>query len=244
MAIIKSVDVVIGGLISNGGEKVFQVVLRSLIIYTATMVSIRLMGRRQIGELQPSEFAITIIISNIATISIEDLDIPLAFGIVPMVIIVIIDVLVSYVGLKNRNFRKLVSGKPKVIISNGVIDQVQLKKLRYTIDDIMESLRGQGIFDLSEVQLAIVETTGKISFYQKYRSRNVTNEDLNLSRVTTNPPALIVSDGILLDLALKSVNLSKEWLSERLKQEKLQVEDVFIMTADPTGKVFICPKDK
>lgn len=206
------------------------------------MLSIRLMGRRQIGELQPSEFAITIIISNIATISIEDLDIPLMFGILPMITIVIIDVLVSYVGLKNRNFRKLISGKPKVIITNGEIDQVQLNKLRYTIDDVMESLRGQGIFDLSEVQFAIVETTGKISFYQKYQNRNVTNEDLNLQKITTNPPALIISDGILLELALKSVNLSKDWLSRILKQKNLKIEDIFIMTADPTGKVYIIPK--
>lgn len=221
----------------------YQIALRSLIIYTATMLSIRLMGRRQIGELQPSEFAITIIISNIATISIENLDIPLMFGIVPMIIIVIIDVLVSYIGLKSRNFRKMISGKPKVIITNGKIDQVQLNKLRYTIDDVMESLRGQGIFDLSEIQFAIVETTGKISFYQKYQSRNVTNEDLHLQSVTTNPPTLIISDGILLDLALKSVNLTKDWLLQKLSEKNLKIEDIFLMTADPTGKVFIIQKE-
>lgn len=221
----------------------YQIAIRSIIIYTATMLSIRLMGRRQIGELQPSEFAITIIISNIATISIEDLDIPLIFGIVPMIIIVIIDVLVSYIGLKSRNFRKLVSGKPKVIINNGVIDQVQLNKLRYTIDDVMESLRGQGIFDLSEVQFAIVETTGKISFYQKYQSRNVTNKDLNLNHNTVNPPTLIISDGIFLDFALKSVNLTEKWLSQKLKEKNLKIEDIFIMTADPSGKTFIIPKN-
>ena len=167
----------------------YQVAMRSLIIYTATMFAIRLMGRRQIGELQPSEFAVTIIISNIATISIENSDIPLMFGIIPMTIIVAIDVFVSYIGLKNRTFRKLISGKPKVIIKDGKIDQVQMRKLRYTIDDIMESLRGEGIFDLNEVQFAIVETTGKISFYQKYDSRPVTNGDLNLNKQSIDPPS-------------------------------------------------------
>jgi uncharacterized membrane protein YcaP (DUF421 family) len=160
-----------------------------------------------------------------------------------MATIVIIDVLVSYVGLKHRRFRKFISGKPKVIISNGKIDQVQLRRLRYTIDDVMESLRGQGIFDLSEVQYAIAETTGKISFYQKYPSRTTTNEDLNLQKPTNDPPVLIISDGVLLELALKTVHLTQEWLIERLEQEHLQIKDVFIMTADTNGKVCIIPKD-
>lgn len=221
----------------------YEVAIRSIIIYTATMIAIRLMGRRQIGELQPSEFAVTIIISNIATISIENVDIPLIFGVIPMIIIVAIDVLVSYIGLKNRSFRKWVSGKPKIIIKDGEIDQVQMKKLRYTIDDIMESLRGEGIFDLSEVQFAIVETTGKISFYQKHLNRNVTNEDLNIQEKSINPPSLIISDGIFLDFALKSVKLSEDWLYKTLNEKKLKVEDIFIMTADPNGKTFIVTKN-
>lgn len=220
----------------------YQVAIRSLIIYTATMLAIRLMGRRQIGELQPSEFAVTIIISNIATISIENIDMPLMFGIVPMIIIVAIDVLVSYVGLKNRTFRKWVSGKPKVIIKDGQIDQAQVRKLRYTIDDIMESLRAEGIFDLSEIQFAIVETTGKISFYQKYSNRPTTNEDLNIDKKSIDPPSLIISDGILLDFALQSTKLSKEWLLKTLNEKNLKVEDIFLMTADCNGKTFIITK--
>ena len=220
----------------------YQVAMRSLIIYTATMFAIRLMGRRQIGELQPSEFAVTIIISNIATISIENSDIPLMFGIIPMTIIVAIDVFVSYIGLKNRTFRKLISGKPKLIIKDGKIDQVQMRKLRYTIDDIMESLRGEGIFDLNEVQFAIVETTGKISFYQKYDSRPVTNGDLNLNKQSIDPPSLIISDGVLLDVALNSIKRSKQWVLNTLKEKNLNVKDVFIMTVDCNGKTFIVTK--
>lgn len=220
----------------------YQVIIRSIIIYTATMISIRLMGRRQIGELQPSEFAVTIIVSNIATISIENIDIPIWFGIIPMLIIVAIDVIVSYMGLNSRSFRKWVSGRPKIIIKDGIIDQNQLKKIRYTIDDLMESLRGEGIFDLEDVQFAIVETTGKISFYQKYSARNVTNQDINLQSNSTNPPMVVISDGKLIPSALDTLKLSEDWLLKTITEKHLKVEDIFIMTADDGGKFYIAEK--
>jgi uncharacterized membrane protein YcaP (DUF421 family) len=206
------------------------------------MVSIRLMGRRQIGELQPSEFAVTIIVSNIATISIENIDIPIWFGIVPMLMIVAIDVIVSCIGLKSRGFRKWVSGKPKIIIKDGIIDQQQLKKIRYTIDDLMESLRGEGIFNIDEVQFAIVETTGKISFYQKYSARNVTNQDANIQGKSIDPPMVVISDGKMIPNALKMLNLSQEWLLKTITEKNLKVQDVFIMTADSNGLVYLAPK--
>ena len=220
----------------------YEVAIRSIIIYTATMVSIRLMGRRQIGELQPSEFAETIIVSNIATISIENIDLPLSFGIIPMLLIVAIDVIVSYIGLNSRRFRKWVSGRPKIIIQNGVIDQKQLRKIRYTIDDLMEALRGEGIFNLDDVQYAIAETTGKISFYQKFSSRNVTNEDMNLKGVSDNPPMVIISDGKLIKSALSTINLSEDWLFNTLTEKNLKIQDIFIMTADSNGKLYIAEK--
>lgn len=220
----------------------YQVIMRSIIIYTATMVSIRLMGRRQIGELQPSEFAVTIIVSNIATLSIENIDMPLSFGIVPMLIIVAIDVIVSIVGLNSRSFRKWVSGRPKIIIQNGIIDQHQLKKIRYTIDDLMESLRGEGIFNLEDVQFAIVETTGKISFYQKYSARNVTNEDINLKSNSNNPPMVVISDGQLVSSALDTLKLTQDWLLRTITEKNLKLKDIFLMTADNTGKFYIVEK--
>lgn len=220
----------------------YQVIVRSVVIYTATMVAIRLMGRRQIGELQPSEFAVTIIVSNIATISIENVDIPVWFGIVPMLVIVTIDVIVSCIGLKSRGFRKWVSGRPKVIIRDGIIDQRQLRSIRYTIDDLMESLRGEGIFNIDEVQFAIVETTGKISFYQKYSARNVTNQDINLQGTSVDPPVVVVSDGKMVPSALESLKLSQEWLLKTLTERNLKVRDVFIMTADSSGLVYLAPK--
>lgn len=222
----------------------YAVAIRSIILYGATMVSIRCMGRRQIGELQPSEFAITILISNIATVAIENIDQPLSYGIIPMLIIVLIDILVSYIGLKNRWFRKWISGRPKIIVYNGKIDQTQLKRLRYTIDDLMESMRGQGIFNLEEIQYAIAETTGKISFYQKYPYRTTTNQDLNLNhgQSSINPPIVIVSDGKFIESTFNTLNLSKDWLYTLLDEKHLTIQDIFLMTADDLGNTNIVTK--
>jgi uncharacterized membrane protein YcaP (DUF421 family) len=200
------------------------------------MVAIRLMGRRQIGELQPSEFAVTMVVSNLATLTIEDTRMPISYGLVPMLSIVAIDVLVSWVGLKSPKFRKLLSGKPKVIISNGVVDQSQLRKIRYTIDDLMEALRGEGVFNVEDVQYAIAETTGKVTVYPKYYARGVTNQDLNLSSKDVDPPRVIISDGVLLTNALEDLKLSKQWVLGVLNSKHLTVKDVFLMTCDPERK--------
>ena len=141
--------------------------LRAFILYVLVIFSVRLMGKRQIGELQPSELVITILVSNIATLPIEDINLPILTGIIPIVSLVCFDVIMSSVTLKFKKVRRIVSGNPRIIVINGKIDQVAMKQLRYSLDDLMESLREQGIFDITEVQYAIVETTGKISVLQK-----------------------------------------------------------------------------
>lgn len=219
-----------------------SIVVRSLVAYGATMVSIRLMGRRQIGELQPSEFAVTMIVSNLATLSIENVEVPTTYCIVPMLSIVAIDVVVSWVGLKSRSFRKWVSGKPKVIVRNGVIDQTQLRRVRYTIDDLMEALRGEGIFNVEDVQYAIAETTGKVTVYPKYYARGVTNQDLQLDGKSLDPPMVVISDGRLLLHALSTLNLSEEWVLSVLTAKHLTVKDVFLMTADTTKHYYLAVK--
>ena len=127
---------------------------------------------------------------------------------------------------------------------NGKIDQAQLKRLRYTIDDLMESMRGQGIFNLEEIQYAIAETTGKISFYQKYPYRTTTNQDLNLNygQSSINPPIVIVSDGKFIESTFNTLNLSKDWLYTLLDEKHLTIQDIFLMTADDLGNTNIVTK--
>ena len=208
------------------------VFFRAMILYIIIIISMRLMGKRQIGELQPSELVITILMSNIATLPIEDVNIPMIMGVVPIFTLVCLDVIMSHLSLISSKFRRAISGSPKIIIADGKIDQVQMKKLRFTIDDLMESLRSSQVFDIAEVQLAIVETTGKISVYQKQDFQPCTPKDLGMDKKNKNPPQLVIDDGDVVDNALKFLGLSRDWLFDILNKENCNAEDIFIMTAD------------
>lgn len=209
--------------------------VRSIILYVLIIFSVRLMGKRQIGELQPSELVVTILVSNIATLPLEDPSLPIMMGIVPILVLVCLDVLMSGATLKSRRLRGLVSGTPKVIIRDGTVDQKQLKSLRFSIDDVMESLRAYNIFDVSQVQFALVETTGKISVYQKFPFQNVDPEMLKLKGKSANPPAVIIDDGVLIEQALVSIKHGQGWLDALLAQKQLTCAEVFLLTADEDG---------
>ena len=131
-------------------------VIRTFILYIVVIFSVRFMGKRQIGQMQPTELVITILISNIATISLENTDAPLTTGIVPILFLISFEVIMSVITLRYQKFRYLVSGTPQIIIKNGTLDQKKLKALRMSVDDLLESLREMNIFDISEVQFAVI----------------------------------------------------------------------------------------
>ena len=202
--------------------KMLIIMIRTVILYTVIILMMRLMGKKQLGELQPSELVTTILISNIATLSIEDPTIPMLIGIVPILMIVCIDVLMSVIMLKSPRFRRLVTGSPRVIISGGKIDRKELEKLRYTIDDVLEAMREQEIFDITEVRYAIVETTGKINFYK-------------MSDGDTDPPCIVVKDGVIERSGAESSGLGEKRIREILKDNKTRLRDVFLMTVSGNG---------
>ncbi|MGN1133577.1 MAG: DUF421 domain-containing protein [Oscillospiraceae bacterium] len=219
------------------------VFFRSVILYILIIFAMRFMGKRQLGELQPSELVITILMSNIATLPIEDTNIPMIMGVVPIFTLVCLDVFMSHLTLVSRKFRKVVSGSPKIIISNGKVDQKQMKNLRLTIDDLMEALRSQQIFDITEVQLATVETTGAISVYQKCEYQPCTPDVMNIKTQNSNPPQLIIDDGEIANEALDFLGLDNKWLESVLKKEKCKTEDVFIMTANDSKEYTLIRKE-
>ena len=207
------------------------ITIRTILIYLLIVFSLRLMGKKQLGELQPSELVTTIMISNIATLALEDSAMPMLMGVVPILMIVSLDVILSGIMLKSRRIRKIFSGTPKVIISNGIIDQGQLKNLRYTLDDVAEAMREQGIFDISQVQYAIVETNGKINFLQK-------------DSTAKNPPEMVIKDGEIIKEDLAVTGLGEGWVQKILEENSQTVTDVFVMTADSEGNPVIVPKNK
>lgn len=218
--------------------------IRSLILYILVIFSVRLMGKRQIGELQPTELVITILISNIATLPMEDLDTPLIIGAVPILSLVCFDVLFSWATLKSKRLRKAMSGSPKIIIKDGKIDQQVMKDLRFSIDDLMTALRINDIFDASEVQFAIVETTGDISIYERFESQNVTNGDMGIKGESKNPPDIIISDGVLIQSGLDSSGMNRKWLDKILSKKKIEIGDVFLLTSDDKGNYNLVERAK
>jgi uncharacterized membrane protein YcaP (DUF421 family) len=202
------------------------------------------MGKKQLAQLQPSELVTTILISNIATLSLEDLSVPMIYGVIPILMVVSMDVIMSYIMLKNTNIRRMVTGTPQIIISDGKIDQQVMKRLRYTIDELMEAMRECMIFDLSEVQYAIVETTGKINFFQKSCYRNVEKGDLDIRQTNCNPPSLLIKDGEINIPALARFEGGKLRLIKLLSEKGYELKDVFIMTYSDDKGANIILKDK
>lgn len=211
---------------------------RTLILYAVIIFGVRLMGKRQLGELQPSELVVTILISNIATLPIEEIDTPLFFGLLPILSLVTFEVIISYVNLKCRAVRRIFSGKPMIIIQNGKIDQKKLKELRFSADDLMAQLHSSGIFTVEEVDFAMVETTGKVSVYQKFQNRPLTPETLSMpdDPQKNSPQLVMVSDGTIFEENLALAGLDSEWLSQTAASQRVEIKDIFILTADKTGK--------
>ncbi|MBP1569518.1 MAG: DUF421 domain-containing protein [Oscillospiraceae bacterium] len=223
----------------------FVVFFRTLIIYFVIIVCLRVMGKRQLGELQPSEFVIAILISNIATLSIEDTDIPLIGAVVPIITLMSAEVILSFITLKSGKAQVIVTGNPVAIIRNGNIDQKSMRDLRFSIEDLMSQLRINGFFDIREVSWAIVETNGQLTVFPKANFRPLSPDSLFEPKKQNNvPPMVLISDGELCSKILKECNLTEKWLEGVLKKEKLSPKEIFLMTCDPSADYYIVKREK
>ncbi len=220
------------------------VLIRAVILYILITFSLRLMGKRQLGELQPSELVVTILISNIASIPVEDSSMPMIMGIVPILTLVCLDVIMSGIMLKSARIRKLMIGSPRIIISGGDILQDEMKRLRYTVDDLVEAMREQQIFDITQIQYAIVETTGKINFLLKKDFQPAEKQDVDAGGSTKNPPSVIIRDGIVDKQQLRLLGLGEQWLTRILRENNVGERGIFLMTSDNGGSYTIVKKSK
>ncbi len=205
-------------------------IIRTILLYLIIITAIRIMGKRQISELQTSELVVTLLISDIAAIPMQNTSQPLLSGFIPIVILVLFEIVLSIVMLKKFKFRQLVCGKPQIVIDNGTIDQKQLKKLRMTVQDLCEQLRLEGVFSLEDVMYAIVETNGKMSVLKKPEKDTPTLEQLNIKEEFNGLQAVVISDGVLSRASMSICNIDEEWIYKKLRSEKLEISDVFIMT--------------
>lgn len=219
------------------------VLIRSVVLYLCIMLFMRLMGKRQLGELQPAELVISVLISNIVSLPVEDPNVPLLMGIIPVAMLVGLELIVSVLSLRFRSIRTLIEGNPVVIIHNGVIDQGALKTLRFSIDDLMESLRSQGVFDLSQIQYAIVETNGTVSILPYEKDSPATPTQLKLTLAPREVPVVVISDGMVLEDGLRGASMSRKQLNRILEKEQVSVRDVFLFSADKSHRYTLIQKE-
>ena len=218
------------------------ILIRSLIVYALVICAVRLMGKRQLGELQPAELVVTILISNIATLSLEDTDTPLLRGILPILAMVCFEVIVSWGSLHSVRLRRLISGSPKIIIRNGEIDQEMLHALRFSVDDLMTALRSNNVFSVEEVQFAIVETNGNVSVCQKPDVQPASKKDVHVSAPALDPPQVIIADGKLREKALSAIGQDEKWVNAILRARGITLDEVFLFTADTACDYYLVPK--
>lgn len=217
--------------------------LRTVIIYIVIIAALRLAGKRQLGELQPGELVVALLIADLASVPMQDVGIPLLNGLVPIAVLVALELILSALMLKWRWLSRLISGNPVVIIRDGVLDQKALKQLRLTVEDLMETLRQQEVFDPRDVQYAIAETNGKISLFLKPSAQPATRADVQAGIADDGAPVPIVSDGRLVDWGLAVCGVSAAWVQDKLKKRGYALHDVLLMTADKSHKVWIVRRE-
>ncbi len=219
--------------------------VRTVILYIFVIVAIRLMGKRQIGELQPSELVVAIMISDLATVPVSDIAIPLFSGIIPIITLVILEVIISFINLKSEKFRNVFTGKPTYLIKNGILQEEEMRKLRYNLEDLLSELRLKDVTDISTVYTAILETNGELSVVVKAPNKTVTAGDLSLNTPQETIPLILVSDGIVRIKHLMEANKDIKWLKKELKKRNItNLKDVFIMSYDDNGEIFLQTKER
>lgn len=218
-------------------------VIRSIIIYITIVIAVRIMGKRQIGELKPHELVITILISAVATIPIEQNTIPLANSILPILIFVSFEMIESAISMKSIKFRDLIQGKPIFIIKNGTLQQNQLNRLRFTLDDLIDASRQAGAFDISQIENAVVETNGTLSVQLKSEDSPVTPSQMKLKVDKALTPQPIAMDSqIVTEYFGKSV-ISKSEIELYLTANDIKLEEVMLLTIDDNGQLYLIRKD-
>ena len=218
-------------------------IVRTLILYIFIITAIRLMGKRQISDMQPSELVVTLVVSDIASLPMQNTSQPLLSGIVPVLVLVGLEILTSVLMMKSRFVRKLVCGNPVVVIEDGRLLQKQMKRLRMTNSDLLEQLRQQNVFSLNDVQYCIVETNGALSVLEKPEKRLPNAEEAGVVIPDKKLETVVISDGKLLRESLALCQSSEKHIRKILASDQIAIDSVFLMTMDGSGDYRIIRKE-
>ena len=220
-----------------------SIILRTIIIYIGLTVTMRLMGKRQLGELDVGELVITILLSEIASLPITNPEKNLTNALIPIAILAFLEILTSALILKIPLAKKILSSKPAVLIAHGTIDRKAMRKVRISIEELISQIRQNGIYALEEVDYAILEENGKISIIPKSCYRQPDRCDLNIPDNNNGIMHILISDGIVNKHGLKILAKNEEWLNSSLNNLNLKSRDIFCMTCDDAGKLYIIKND-
>ena len=218
--------------------------VRSIVLYIIVLIVMRLMGKREIGQLQPFELAIAIMIADLASIPMTDIGIPISNGIIPICGLLVMHLLISSINIKSRKMRELICGKPTILIYRGKIDEKALKKERFTVNELEERLRGNNIVNLGDVEYAILETSGQVTVIQKPEKRTTIPEDFNIVPEYEGIPYDLVVDGKIMNQNLQLIGKNYNWLKKQVEKFDMKPEEALVVTYDGKGQIFCQKKEK
>lgn len=218
--------------------------VRSIVLYIIVLIVMRLMGKREIGQLQPFELAIAIMIADLASIPMTDIGIPISNGIIPICGLLVMHLLISSINIKSRKMRELICGKPTILMYQGRIDEQKLKKERFTINELQEKLRSSNVMDFGDVEYAILETSGDITVIQKPNKRNLIPEDLGLMPDYEGISYNLVVDGKVISENLRMIDKDYEWLKKQVQKFNIKPEEALIVSINGRGNIFCQKKEQ
>ena len=217
--------------------------LRTVIVYLVLIASVRLMGKRQIGQMEPSEFVVTMLVANLASIPMQEPGIPLASGIVPILTVLALELVLSALSMRSIFLRKMLCGKPVILIENGRILQDNLRRTRVTLDELTGHLREKDVLDPQSVQFAILETNGNLSVFPYPTERPASAGEAGIEPRPQYLPITIVSDGRVVKKNLDLVNKDENWVHRVLSQHQAVVEDTLLLMVDKTDHIIFYRKE-
>ena len=219
--------------------------IRTIILYIIVSIALRIMGKRQIGELSPNELVITLLFSELASLPMSSIETPLAYGVVPILTLLALEILISTLCLKSRWIRKVAVGRTSILIEDGKINQDEMKRLRLTLDEFLEELRLKGFIDISTVKYAILESSGELSVFPFGQDQNATRADVNKKSDNVFLPHTLISDGVFIESEAKKAGKDIKWVKKELERRNIpSIQDVFLMQTDDSGKTKTVAKEK
>ncbi len=222
----------------------FVVLIRTVVLYLLIVVGLRLLGKRQLGELEPSELTLTLIIADLASVPMQDNGIPLLTGVIPIIVLLCLASIISVLSAKSVRFRTLLCGRPSVVVEDGRVCEAALRKNRLTVDELLEELRIQGHADLTAIRFAVLESNGQLSVLLKAAQMPATAGQMKIKAPETGLPAIVISDGRLLSDQLACRGKSEKWLYRQLASYGLTCpKQVFLFTVDDLGNTYCIPKE-